>query len=67
MNILKRRCMFVCMYVKITWLILSRQMIAVYSENRTEPLNTLCGQDAEFLNVESWWYLWQPLCLKGLN
>jgi hypothetical protein len=43
------------------------QMIAVYSENHTEPLNTLCGQDAEFLNIESWWYVWHPLCLEGLN
>jgi hypothetical protein len=34
-------------------LILFREMIAVYCENHTEHTNTLCGQHAEFCNVEA--------------
>jgi hypothetical protein len=29
---------------KINWLTLFKEIIAVYSENRTKPMNTLCGQ-----------------------
>jgi hypothetical protein len=29
------------------------EIIAVYCENRTEHTNTLCGQNAEFLNVKA--------------
>jgi hypothetical protein len=28
-----------------------KELIAVYSENRTKPKYTLCGQNAEFVNV----------------
>jgi hypothetical protein len=37
---------------KIIWLILFREIITVYSENHKQPINTLCGQNAEILNVE---------------
>jgi hypothetical protein len=30
---------------------LFREIIAVYCENHTEHINTLCGQNAEFLKV----------------
>jgi hypothetical protein len=30
----------------INWLTLFKEIIAVYSENHTKPINTLCGQDA---------------------
>jgi hypothetical protein len=36
----------------ITWLILFREIIPVYSENHMKPINTLCGQNAELLNVK---------------
>jgi hypothetical protein len=31
---------------------LFREAIAVYSENRAKPVNTLCGQDADLLIVK---------------
>jgi hypothetical protein len=37
----------------ISWLILFGEIIAVYSENHTKPINALCGKNAELLNVEA--------------
>jgi hypothetical protein len=34
-------------------LMLFRETVAVYCENHTVHTNTLCGQNAEFLNVEA--------------
>jgi hypothetical protein len=35
---------------KINWLILFKEIIAVYTENHTKPKkNTLCEQNAEFI------------------
>jgi hypothetical protein len=46
--------------VSITYIRLSvlfREIITVYSENHTKPINTLYGQNAEFvLNVKEGWY-----------
>jgi hypothetical protein len=33
------------------FLLLFREIIAAYSENHTKHINTLCGQNAELLNV----------------
>jgi hypothetical protein len=33
-------------------LLLFREIISVYSENRTKHVNTLCGQNAECFNVK---------------
>jgi hypothetical protein len=30
-----------------------RKIITVYTENHTKPVNTLCRQNAELLNVET--------------
>jgi hypothetical protein len=38
---------------KVTWLMLLKEMIAVYSETHKKPTNTLCGQTAEFRNVKA--------------
>jgi hypothetical protein len=38
---------------KINRLTLFKEIIAVYSENRTEHTNTLCGQNAELLGVKT--------------
>jgi hypothetical protein len=38
---------------QISWLMLFKEVIAVYSENRTKAINTLCGQSAEFMNLKS--------------
>jgi hypothetical protein len=35
----------------INWLTLFKEIIAFYCENRTKPINTLCGQNAELLIV----------------
>jgi hypothetical protein len=35
----------------ISWSVLFRKVIAVYSEHHTKPIFTLCGQNAELLNV----------------
>jgi hypothetical protein len=32
---------------------MSRETVAVYCENHTEHTNTLCGQNEEFLNVNT--------------
>jgi hypothetical protein len=29
-----------------------KEIIAVYYDSRTKPVDTFCGQDAEFLNVK---------------
>jgi hypothetical protein len=31
---------------------LFKEIIAVYSENHTKPINTLCGQNIELLNLK---------------
>jgi len=38
--------------VKASHLILYREIIAVYSEVHTKYINTLCGQNIEFVNVK---------------
>jgi hypothetical protein len=32
---------------------LFKEIIAVYSENRTEPINALCGQNADLVNIKA--------------
>jgi hypothetical protein len=36
----------------IKWLTLFREVMAVYSENHTKPINTHCGQSAELFKVK---------------
>jgi hypothetical protein len=36
---------------KISWLTLFKKIIDFYTDNQTEPINTLCGQNAELLIV----------------
>jgi hypothetical protein len=36
---------------KIILLMLFREIIAIYSENHMKPINTLCGQNVELVNV----------------
>jgi hypothetical protein len=36
--------------IKSNWFILSRETVAVYCENRTEHIDTLCGQNAVYIN-----------------
>jgi hypothetical protein len=31
---------------KINWVMLFKQIVTVYTENHTEQINTLCGQNA---------------------
>jgi hypothetical protein len=38
---------------KISWLMLFREIIAVYPENHTKPINTFCGQSAELLTINA--------------
>jgi hypothetical protein len=38
---------------KINWLTLFKEIIAVYCENRTKHINTLCRQNAELLTKEA--------------
>jgi hypothetical protein len=38
---------------KINWLTLFKDMIDVYNENHTKPINTLCGQNAKSLVIKS--------------
>jgi hypothetical protein len=36
---------------KINWLMLFREIIPVYPKNNMKTINTLCGQNAEILNI----------------
>jgi hypothetical protein len=38
---------------KLCWLMLFRETGTVYSESHTNPINTLCGQNAELLIVKA--------------
>jgi hypothetical protein len=51
----------------INWLMLFKEIIAVYSENYTKLINTISGQNEELLNVKVRWYMLLPLGFKGLN
>jgi hypothetical protein len=42
---------------KINRLMLFREIIAVYCENHTEHMNTLCGQNVELVNVKQVVYM----------
>jgi uracil DNA glycosylase len=37
----------------ISWFMLFKEIITVFSENPMKPINTLCGQNAELLIVEA--------------
>jgi hypothetical protein len=50
----------------INRLTLFKGIIAVYSENRTELINALCGQNAELLNVKAGGSCNYCLALKAL-
>jgi hypothetical protein len=41
---------------------LFKEIIAVYSENHTKPINTKCS----ITDCQSRWFIWVPLGLKGL-
>jgi hypothetical protein len=43
---------------------LFREIIAAYSENYTKPINKLCGQNAELMNVKVGGIYKLPLCFK---
>jgi hypothetical protein len=38
---------------KINWLMLFKEIIAVYSENRTKYINIFSGQNVELMNVKA--------------
>jgi hypothetical protein len=38
---------------RISWLMPIREIFAAYSENYTKPINTLCSQNAELLDVKA--------------
>jgi uracil DNA glycosylase len=38
---------------EISWLTLFEEVIAVYSENHTKPINILCGQNAKLLIIKA--------------
>jgi hypothetical protein len=37
----------------ISWLIMFKEVITVYSEDHTKPINTLCRQNEELLIIEA--------------
>jgi len=39
--------------IKTSNLIMYREIIAVCSENHTKHINTMCGQNTEFMNVKA--------------
>jgi hypothetical protein len=43
----------------------SREIITDYSENNTKGINTLCGQDAELLNIKAGFTQITSVLLKG--
>jgi hypothetical protein len=51
---------------KINWLILFKEIIAVYYENHTKHINTLCGQNIGLMNVKNGG-IYLPLQFEGSN
>jgi hypothetical protein len=39
--------------IKTNWLVLFREIIAVYSENHTKHINTIFGQNGEFVSAKA--------------
>jgi hypothetical protein len=37
---------------RINWLTQFKEIISVYSDNHTNPINTFCGHNAEFVNAK---------------
>jgi hypothetical protein len=52
-------------FTKIRWLVLLRELIAVYYENHLKYINTLCGQNAKFCIVK--WCTQLPVGFKQLK
>jgi hypothetical protein len=50
---------------KINWLTLFKEIIAVYGENHTKRINTLCGQNVELLNLKTGGTYSYHCALKG--
>jgi hypothetical protein len=48
-------------------LTLFRETVAVYCENHTDHINTLCGQNAEYFNVNAGGTYSNHLASKGFN
>jgi hypothetical protein len=48
---------------KINWLMLFKEIIAVYSENHAKPLSTKFS----ITDCQSRWFIYVPLRLKGLK
>jgi hypothetical protein len=46
---------------------LFRETDAVYCENHTEHINTLCEQAVELFNVKTRWYIYLQLDHKGIK
>jgi hypothetical protein len=36
-----------------SWSVLFNEIIAIYSENRTIPINTLCGQNSQLPKIKA--------------
>jgi lipoate-protein ligase B len=51
----------------INWLTLFREIIAVYSENHTKHMNTICEQNAELSNVQAGGTYSYHCALKGVT
>jgi hypothetical protein len=47
---------------RINWLMLFKEIIAVYSENHAKPIDTKCS----ITDCQSRWFIYLPLVLKGL-
>ena len=46
-------------------LLLYMEVVAAFSENRTEHTHVLCGKNVVFCNVKNWWYMQLTLSFKG--
>jgi hypothetical protein len=53
--------------MKVSQLMLCEVKVDVFSENHSKHVNALCGQDLEFSNVKTWWYIKQQLGFKSLK
>jgi hypothetical protein len=50
---------------KISWLMLFSEIIVLYAENHMKPINTLCGENVELVNVKAGGKYSNHLALKG--
>jgi hypothetical protein len=62
---LPQRKQCIC-FTQTSWLMLFKKIITINCRNHVKPINKICGQNAELLNVKSG-STYLPLCFKSFD